>query len=271
MKTSNLKTEKNNNMIFNYEKTRKNKLRSSYLGPLDNGGRPWGVVWPHHQLQVVNSGAPLLHTTSSLQCCGSGMLIPDPDFYPSRIRGEKKFFCHTYSCSHVVSQNCKLLNFWNAEEKKLGQFSKNCKTFYPKVVTKLSKIRVWDMGSGKNLFRIPDPGVKKAPDPGSATLLLYFVKKMLDVHFHNAPISWDHTHTDNTRNRIEWTLGEAHIYSWSSHGSYNKKDLQLQGTLSFTTLAVRQVSCIGRKGWGQKSQRSYMYHCKYFYLPVYHP
>jgi hypothetical protein len=28
-------------------------------------------------------------------------------------------------------------------------------------------------GSGKNLFRIPDPGVKKAPDPGSgsATLL----------------------------------------------------------------------------------------------------
>jgi hypothetical protein len=30
----------------------------------------------------------------------------------------------------------------------------------------LSKIWVWDPGSGKNLFRIPDPGVKKAPDPG---------------------------------------------------------------------------------------------------------
>jgi hypothetical protein len=31
-----------------------------------------------------------------------------------------------------------------------------------------------DPGSGKNQFRIPDPGVKKAPDPGSgsATLLL---------------------------------------------------------------------------------------------------
>jgi hypothetical protein len=27
-----------------------------------------------------------------------------------------------------------------------------------------------DPGSGKNLFWIPDPGVKKAPDPGSATL-----------------------------------------------------------------------------------------------------
>jgi hypothetical protein len=30
-----------------------------------------------------------------------------------------------------------------------------------------------DSGSGKNLFRIPDPGIKKAPDPGSATLLNY--------------------------------------------------------------------------------------------------
>jgi len=55
----------------------------------------------------------------------------------------------------------------------------NYRTFYPKNVTKLSKFWVRDPvsgikdpGSGKNLFRIPDPGVKKAPDPGSATLLL---------------------------------------------------------------------------------------------------
>ncbi len=34
--------------------------------------------------------------------------------------------------------------------------------FTLKVVTKLSKIWVWDPGS-----RIPDPGVKKAPNPGS--------------------------------------------------------------------------------------------------------
>ncbi len=27
-------------------------------------------------------------------------------------------------------------------------------------------------GSGKNLFRIPDPGVKKAPDPGSGSATL---------------------------------------------------------------------------------------------------
>ncbi len=29
-----------------------------------------------------------------------------------------------------------------------------------------------DPGSGKNLFWIPDPGVKKAPDPGSGSATL---------------------------------------------------------------------------------------------------
>jgi hypothetical protein len=31
---------------------------------------------------------------------------------------------------------------------------------------------VLDPGSGKNSFRIPDPGVKKAPDPGSGSATL---------------------------------------------------------------------------------------------------
>ncbi len=56
----------------------------------------------------------------------------------------------------------------------------NYRTFYPKIVTKLSNIWFWDPGSGKNLFRIPDPGVKKAPDPGSATLLQTYGLKGLD-------------------------------------------------------------------------------------------
>jgi hypothetical protein len=54
----------------------------------------------------------------------------------------------------------------------LGQFSKNYRTFTQKIVNKLSKICIWDPGSGKNLFRIPDPGVKKAPDPGSGSATL---------------------------------------------------------------------------------------------------
>jgi hypothetical protein len=39
--------------------------------------------------------------------------------------------------------------------------------FTQKIVVKLSEIWVWDLGSGKNIFRIPEPGVKKAPDLGS--------------------------------------------------------------------------------------------------------
>jgi hypothetical protein len=60
----------------------------------------------------------------------------------------------------------------------LGQFSKIIELFTQKIVSKLSKIWVCDPGSEirdpeKKPFRIPDPGVKKAPDPGSgsATLL----------------------------------------------------------------------------------------------------
>ncbi len=44
-----------------------------------------------------------------------------------------------------------------------------------------------DPGSGKNLFRIPDPGVKKAPDPGygSATL-----PTRINLYLKNKLISW---------------------------------------------------------------------------------
>jgi hypothetical protein len=36
-----------------------------------------------------------------------------------------------------------------------------------------------DPGSGKNLFRIPDPGFKKAPDPESGSAPLIFLVKIL--------------------------------------------------------------------------------------------
>jgi hypothetical protein len=39
------------------------------------------------------------------------------------------------------------------------------------------KSGIRDQGSGKNLFRIPDPGVKKGPDPGSATLAATFPER----------------------------------------------------------------------------------------------
>jgi hypothetical protein len=59
-------------------------------------------------------------------------------------------------------------------KKNLGQFTKNNRTFYPKIVIKLSKIWVWDPGSEiqdpENPIR--DPGVKKALDPGSVSATL---------------------------------------------------------------------------------------------------
>jgi hypothetical protein len=65
-------------------------------------------------------------------------------------------------------------------KKKIGaNFQRIIELFTQKIVSKLSKIWVWDPGSeirdpgsGKNLFRIPDPGVKKAPDPGSGSATL---------------------------------------------------------------------------------------------------
>ena len=107
------------------------------------------------------------------------MFIPDPDFYPSRHPGSripdlgsknsnkregcKKFVVIPFFVATNFTK-LKLFYFLNSEEKNLGQFSKNYRTLYPKI---------WDPGSGKNLFRIPDPGpgVKKAPNPGSATML----------------------------------------------------------------------------------------------------
>jgi hypothetical protein len=53
-----------------------------------------------------------------------------------------------------------------------------------------------DPGSGKNLFQIPDPGVKKAPDPGSepqhccGPQLCVWVSAVADTNtFNNALLS----------------------------------------------------------------------------------
>ncbi len=81
--------------------------------------------------------------SSSVADPGCLSRIPDPDFYPSRIpdpdyknsnkrEGWKKICCHTIFFYPQTSQNWKLFYFWNAEENNLGQFSKNCCTFYPK-------------------------------------------------------------------------------------------------------------------------------------------
>jgi hypothetical protein len=66
------------------------------------------------------------------------------------------------------------------KKKNWANFQRNIDLFTSKIVTKISKIKVWDPGSGKNLFRIPDPGVKKAPDPGSGSATLPVILIHLD-------------------------------------------------------------------------------------------
>ncbi len=123
-------------------------------------------------------------------CCSVGIRdvypgsqIPDPDYYPSRIPdpktamkdiGEKKFVVIPFFWSHKFHK-IELFYFWYVEKKIWANFQRIIELFNQKIVSKskLSKIWVWDPGSGKNLFRIPDPGVKKAPDPGSGSATLH--------------------------------------------------------------------------------------------------
>jgi hypothetical protein len=74
------------------------------------------------------------------QCCGSGMFIPDPDFYPSRIPD-----LESKNSNKRGEQNLLSYHFL---QPLLGQFLKIYRTFYPKnIVNKISKIWVWDPGS----------------------------------------------------------------------------------------------------------------------------
>ncbi len=67
------------------------------------------------------------------------------------------------------------------KKKICAHFQRIVEIFTQKIFNILSDIWVWDPGSGKNLFRIPDPGVKKAPDPGSGSATLV-KRKNLDSY-----------------------------------------------------------------------------------------
>jgi hypothetical protein len=89
-------------------------------------------------------------------------------------RGVKKICCHNFLCSHKFHKIAHYFSFDVLKKKIWANFQRIIELFTQKIVNKLSKIWIWDLGSGirdpgsgKNLFRIPDPGVKKALDPGS--------------------------------------------------------------------------------------------------------
>jgi hypothetical protein len=67
------------------------------------------------------------------------------------------FFCPTIFCSHKYDI---IVNNFIFEQ---------VKNFFK---AKIQGFEIRDPRSGKNLFRIPDPGYKKAPDPGSGSATL---------------------------------------------------------------------------------------------------
>ncbi len=96
------------------------------------------------------------------------MFIPDPDFCPSWISDPGSRIPDLGS--RISDPGSRIPDPKTATKERGEKIC--CHTFTQKIVTMLSKIWVWDPGSGKNLFRIPDPGVKKAPDPGSGSATL---------------------------------------------------------------------------------------------------
>ncbi len=119
-------------------------------------------------------GIRSLDPYTGLQCCGSGMFIPDPDFYPSRIpdlgfknsnkwERWKKFVVIPFTVATNFTK-LKIILFWKCWRKKFGAI---WITIYLKIVTKLSKIWVWDPGSEIREKPIPDPRSKGQKGTGS--------------------------------------------------------------------------------------------------------
>ncbi len=106
--------------------------------------------------------------------------IPDPGSKNSNKReGWKIFFCHTFLCSHKFHKIENYFSFEVLKKKIWTNFQRIIELFTQKIVTKPSKIWLWDTGSEirdpektYSGSRIPDPGVKKAPDPGSGSATL---------------------------------------------------------------------------------------------------
>ena len=95
-----------------------------------------------------------------------GSRISDPKT-ATKERGEKKLDVKPF---YVATKFNKIVNYFSFEvlKKKIwANFQRIIALFNKKIAKKLFKIWSWDPGSGKNPFRIPDPGIKKAPDPGS--------------------------------------------------------------------------------------------------------
>ncbi len=111
--------------------------------------------------------------------------IPDPKT-AAKERGEKNLLSYLF-LQQQISHNWTLFYFWNGEEKNLGQFSRIIEFFTQKIVTKLSKIWVWDPGSEIRKKPIPDPGSRGHKSTGTRIRIRNTEKKSR-IRLHNPVI-----------------------------------------------------------------------------------
>jgi hypothetical protein len=99
-----------------------------------------------------------------------GSRISDPG---SRIqkqlqkRGVKKICCHNFLCSHKLHKIANYFSFEVLKKKIWANFQRLVELFTQKIVTKLSKIWIWDPRSGIWRNPIPDPGSRGQKGTGS--------------------------------------------------------------------------------------------------------
>jgi hypothetical protein len=106
----------------------------------------------------------VLAQNSSRQYCGFGMFIPDPDFFPFRIQ-----------------QRQQERGIFEQAQKNISANKQRTEVFFTQIVASLAlrnivkdpRSGIRDLGSRIRKKKLnPDPGIKKVPDPGSATLVL---------------------------------------------------------------------------------------------------
>jgi hypothetical protein len=122
----------------------------------------------------------LIYTHPGSRIPDLGSRIPDPKT-GRKERGEKKNFVkHFFLATNFTK--CKIIQFLNCSRKKFVPNFKELWNFLPKKLSLSSQkyeFGIRDPGSGINLFRIPDPGVKKdpIPDPDPQHCFVDFLQK----------------------------------------------------------------------------------------------
>jgi hypothetical protein len=115
------------------------------------------LFWRHTEVLVsLDTSGPFLNPGS--QCCGSGMFISDPDFYPSRFlifthpgsrisdpgsknsnkrERWKKISFHNFLCSHRFHKIANYFSFEEIKKKIWHNFQRTIELFSQKLVNNL--------------------------------------------------------------------------------------------------------------------------------------